>query len=294
MMKNNTTPRPTVQPFFHAQSHTISYVVHDGHTAAIIDPVLDFDMTSGRTNTPHADAQIAYINKHALTLEWLLETHAHADHISAAPYIKHALGGQIAIGEHIKHVQTTFASVFNDKSLLEDRFHSFDKTFTDGQTFKIGTLNAQFVHTPGHTEACGMYVIENSMAFVGDTLFMPDAGTARCDFPGGCAKTLYTSITQKIYALPDATILFICHDYGASGTRPIAWQTTVKAQKANNIHLKHNTPMAHFVNMRTKRDKTLSLPALIIPSVQLNIRAGRKPEPEDNGTQYLKIPLNKF
>ena len=283
-----------IKTIFHQGSNTFSYVVHDATTAAIIDPVLDFDQTSGRTHTTTAQQLVDYVNNQNLNTAWVLETHAHADHLSAAPFIKEQLGGQVAIGEHISKVQDVFAEIFNDKSLLENRFPAFDKTFTDGETFQIGTLSAQYLHTPGHTPACGMYVINNTAAFVGDTLFMPDAGTARCDFPGGSAAQLYNSITEKIFTLPESTTLYMCHDYGAGGKREEANQTTVKEQKHHNIHVGGGKTMAEFVEMRTERDKTLDLPQLIIPSVQVNIRGGKLPEAEDNGVRYVKIPLDRF
>lgn len=282
-----------VRSFFHEGTNTISYIVHDGKEAAVIDPVLGFNHRSGHTDTTHADDIIAALKEQNLKVRWILETHAHADHLTAAPYIKKAVGGHIAIGENITKVQEVFAEVFNDKEILENRHPAFDKTFTDGEGFKIGTLEARYIHTPGHTPACGMYVIGNN-AFVGDTIFMPDAGTARCDFPGGCAKTLYKSITEKIFALPDDTTLYMCHDYGADGTREIAWQTTVGEEKAKNIHVGGEKTMAEFVEMRTKRDAGLDLPLLIIPSVQVNIRGGKMPNREDNGVRYVKVPLNKM
>ena len=282
-----------IQSFLHEGSHTISYIVHDGKTAAVIDPVLDFDHKSGSTGTTHADKIIKALGEQNLETRWVLETHAHADHLTAAPYIKKAVGGHIAIGENIIKVQATFAEIFNDKELLDNRLPAFDKTFADGEGFNIGTLEARYMHTPGHTPACGVYVIGDN-AFVGDTIFMPDAGTARCDFPGGSAETLYKSITEKIFALPDSTNLYMCHDYGADGKRDIKWQTTVKQEREENIHVGGGKTMAEFVKMRTERDAGLDLPLLIIPSVQLNIRGGKMPSREDNGVRYFKIPLNKM
>lgn len=283
-----------VEPFFHEGSSTFSYVVHDGQHAAVIDPVLDFDNVSGRTSTTDAEKIVAYVQENNLKTQWILETHAHADHLSAAPFIKRQLGGHIAIGEHISKVQAIFGEIFNDRQILEGRFPAFDKTFTDNEGFFIGRLRAKFMHTPGHTPACGVYVIEDTAAFVGDTIFMPDAGTARCDFPGGSAERLYKSITEKIFALPDSTTLYMCHDYGAGGNRPVANETTVAKEKETNIHVGDGASLEAFVKMRTDRDATLDLPQLIVPSVQVNIRGGELPPAEDNGVRYIKIPLDKL
>lgn len=283
-----------VEHFFHKGTNTFSYVVHDGQTSAVIDPVLDFDLSSGRTSTKNAEEIISYVKDNNLKNQWVLETHAHADHLSAAPFVKKNLGGFIAIGEHIEKVRAVFADMFNDQQILQSRLPAFDKTFTDREGFRIGNIHARFVHTPGHTPACGMYVLEDKAAFVGDTLFMPDAGTARCDFPGGSTERLYKSITEKIFALPDETTLYMCHDYGADGKRDVANETTVKEEKENNIHVGGDAGMDAFVKMRAERDATLDLPKLIVPSVQVNIRAGELPPAEDNGVRYVKIPLDKL
>ncbi len=283
-----------VKPFPHSQSGTISYIVHDGKTGAVIDPVLDFDYHSGRSSTTHADKQLEYINEHSLKIEWVLETHAHADHLTAAPYIKEHTNSKIAIGEHINKVISTFAKIFNDKEATNNPKAPFDHLFADKEEFSIGGLTVRYMHTPGHTPACGIYVVENEIAFVGDTLFMPDSGTARCDFPGGDAGKLYDSITEKIFSLSDDTTLYMCHDYGAGGSREIAWQTTVFEQKKNNTNIGNNRTKEEFIKNKLARDKTLDLPKLIIPAIQVNIRAGNFPAPEDNGTTYLKIPINKL
>jgi len=284
---------PEVHPHYDPQTHTISYVVGDPATGvcAVIDSVLDFEVPSGRTSTSSADALIEIVRERGWTLDWILETHAHADHLSAAPYIQRQLGGRIGIGEHIQEVQRVFTEVFNlEKELLPDG-RQFDHLFRDEEHFRIGGLLAKVMHTPGHTPACCTYVIGDA-AFVGDTLFMPDFGTARCDFPGGSARQLYHSI-QKVLSLPEETRLFLCHDYQPGG-REVRWETTVKEQKARNIHVAEGTSEEEFVNRREARDASLSLPALILPSVQVNIRAGELPPPEDNGVRYLKIPLNRL
>ncbi len=286
--------KPNVKAFFDEDTFTVSYVVTepDGKHSAIIDCVLDYDPKSGRTRTESADAIIAYIRENELVVDWLLETHAHADHLSAAPYIKQKVGGQIGIGEHITDVQKIFSEVFN----VEREFHAdgtqFDHLFTDGEIFEIGALRVQALHTPGHTPACLTYVMGDA-AFVGDTLFMPDYGTARADFPGGDARILYRSI-QKVLALPPKTRLFMCHDYKAPGRDEFAWETTVASERANNVHVREGITEDEFVKMRTERDATLAMPTLILPSVQVNIRAGQMPPPEDNGVSYLKIPINRL
>lgn len=285
-----------VEPFFDPQSHTHSYVVHDGANAVIIDPVLEFDMSSGHTSHVQIDKILSYIQSHKLHVHYILETHAHADHISGAQMLKAKTNAHVAIGEYIKDVQTVFAPIFNDAELLSSKYGEkcFDALLKDNQTLNVGTLNITFKHTPGHTPACGIYVINNEMAFVGDTIFMPDSGTARCDFPGGSATTLFNSIRNVIFNLKDETTLYMCHDYGAGGKRDIAFKTTVKEQKENNIHVALHKTEADFVDMRTKRDATLSMPTLIIPSIQTNIRAGNLPTEENNGVTYLKIPVNQL
>lgn len=287
------TAKPDVKGFFDPATFTITYVVSDPATkvAAIIDPVLDYDAKSGRTSTLSADEVLGFINAHDLNIEWIIETHAHADHLSSAPYLKKKLGGQTAIGAYITTVQKVFGDVFNAEPEFLYNGSQFDHLFNEDETFTIGNLSGYVLHTPGHTPACCTYVIGDA-AFIGDTLFMPDYGTARCDFPGGDAGILYDSI-QKIYALPDEMRLFMCHDYQPGG-REIAWETTVAEQKAENIHLKGGTSKEAFIAMRTKRDATLDMPALILPSIQVNIRAGELPPSEDNGTSYLKIPIDKI
>jgi glyoxylase-like metal-dependent hydrolase (beta-lactamase superfamily II) len=260
----------------------------ESNHAAIVDSVLDFDPKSGRTSTESADEVIKHVQDNGLTIDWLLETHAHADHLSAAPYLKEKLGGKIAIGAHIKDVQKVFTGVFNLKDLNSDG-RQFDHLFADGDTFPIGALEGHVMHTPGHTPACITYLIGDA-AFIGDTLFMPDYGTARADFPGGDAGTLYRSV-QKLFALPDETRLFMCHDYMPGGREP-KWETTVAEERQKNIHIHEGVTEEQFVDMRTKRDATLDMPVLILPSVQVNIRAGQLPPAEDNGVSYLKLPVN--
>jgi glyoxylase-like metal-dependent hydrolase (beta-lactamase superfamily II) len=282
---------PTVQAFFDPATWTVSYVVYEqpGSAAAIVDSVLDYDHKSGRTRTTSADRLIAFVREQNLTVEWILETHAHADHLSAAPYLKKQIGGKIAIGGDIKTVQEVFKRVFHLEPGFRTDGSQFDHLFADGETFVIGNLQAQAIATPGHTPACMAYQIGDAV-FVGDTLFMPDVGTARCDFPGGSAPTLYRSI-RKLLALPPETRLFMCHDYPPAGREP-TWETTVAAQRAGNIHVRDGIAEQDFVAMRTKRDATLEMPVLILPSVQVNIRAGDMPPPEANGVSYLKIPVN--
>lgn len=289
---SQTMQNPAVKAFFDPDTFTISYVVSDPSTrkAAIIDSVLDYDPKSGRTRHTSADAIIAYVQEQGLDVDWVLETHVHADHLSAAPYLKDRLGGQLAIGANIRTVQDVFGKVFNAGSEFERDGSQFDHLFEDDERFMIGALEARTIHTPGHTPACMTYVIGDA-AFVGDTLFMPDFGTARCDFPGGDARTLYRSI-QKIFALPDETRLFMCHDYKAPGRDVYAWETTVAEERASNIHVGAGIDEDSFVAMRERRDATLDMPNLILPSVQVNMRAGELPPAEDNGVRYLKIPFD--
>ena len=287
--------KPQVQAFFDEYTNTVSYVLRDpeSKSCAIIDSVLDYDAAAGRTHTDSADKIITYIQKHDLDVQWILETHAHADHLSAAPYLKKHLHGQIGIGEHIKKVQTVFTEIFGlDPAEFDNRHGFFDKLFADGETFHVGGLKVSVMHTPGHTPACITYVVGDA-AFVGDTMFMPDYGTARCDFPGGDAATLYRSI-QKIFSLPDNYRIFLCHDYKAAGRDEYQWETTVAIAKNTNVHIHEGVSEQNFVKLRTERDKTLGMPALIMPSIQVNIRAGELPEPEKNGVRYLKIPLNRI
>ncbi len=284
--------RPDVKAFFDEATFTVTYVVSDPATnkAAILDSVLDYDPKSGRTKTDSADAVIAYVREQGLDVDWILETHVHADHLSAAPYIKEKLGGELAIGANITTVQDVFGKVFNAGTEFQRDGSQFDHLFEDGEQFAIGSIQAKAIHTPGHTPACMTFVIGDA-GFVGDTLFMPDFGTARCDFPGGDARTLYQSI-QKIFALPDETRLFMCHDYKAPGRDEYAWETTVGEEKAKNIHVGGGKTEDEFVKMRTERDAQLAMPVLILPSVQTNMRAGELPPPEDNGVRYMKIPID--
>ena len=291
---NMTTPtftKPQVEGFFDRTTWTVTYVVHNGPgtDCAIIDSVLDYDPKSGRTSTIAADKVIAFIKAHQLTTQWILETHAHADHLSAAPYLKKHLGGQIAIGDQITRVQKVFKGIFNLEPEFKQDGSQFDVLLKDDEAFQIGELSAKVLAVPGHTPACVAYQVGDAV-FVGDTLFMPDVGTARCDFPGGDAKTLYAS-TRKILALPPQTRLFMCHDYPPTD-RPIAFETTVAEQRAKNIHVHDGVSEAEFVEMRSKRDATLEMPVLILPAVQINIRAGEMPPKEANGTAYVKIPIN--
>lgn len=283
---------PKVHAFFDEATNTITYVVQEpeGRACAVIDSVLDFDYASGRTDTRSADAVIAFIRAHDLRLEWVLETHVHADHLSAAPYLQEALGGKIGIGERITVVQETFGKIFNEGTRFQRDGSQFDQLFRQGDSFMIGQMRGEVMHTPGHTPACLTYVIGDA-AFVGDTLFMPDFGTARCDFPGGSAETMWESI-QRILALPEETRIFVGHDYKAEGRDQYAWETTVGAQKALNKHVGAGRSREEFIAMRQARDATLAMPKLIIPSLQVNMRAGQMPEPEDNGKVYLKVPVN--
>jgi glyoxylase-like metal-dependent hydrolase (beta-lactamase superfamily II) len=283
---------PKVDSFFHETCNNVCYVVADPATArcAVIDSVLDYDAKSGRTATAFADEVIAFLRAEGLGVDWILETHVHADHVTAAPYLKEKLGGRIGIGSGVTEVQKTFGALFNAGAEFATDGSQFDHLFADGERFAIGGLEAEVLHTPGHTPACVCYRFGDAV-FVGDTIFMPDAGTARCDFPGGCAKTLYRSL-NRILALPDDTRLYINHDYGAGGQRAIAWQTTVAQERAANIHCKEGTSEADYVSMREARDATLAMPNLLLPAVQINMRGGHFPPPEDNGTSYLKFPLN--
>lgn len=282
----------TIKSFFDEPTNTVSYVVHDPESkrAAVIDSVLDFESASGRTSFSSADAIIAHVEEKGLAVEWLLETHAHADHLSAAPYLKQRLGGKIAIGREIIHVQNVFGKIFNEGAEFARDGSDFDHLFEDGDQFEIGALKATVLHVPGHTPADLAYVIGDAV-FTGDTLFMPDYGTARADFPGGDSRMLFRSI-RRLMALPDQTRLFHCHDYKAVGRDNFAWETTVGAQRVGNVHVHEGVSEDDFVAMRDARDATLSMPKLILPSIQVNIRAGHLPDPESNGTRYLKIPLD--
>ena len=286
--------RPIVTPFFDEPTNTFSYVVQDPDSAAcaIIDSVLDFDYAAGRTDVRSAEEIIAFIRDNRLEVAWILETHVHADHLSAAPYLHEALGGKTGIGANITVVQEVFGKAFNAGTEFARDGSQFDRLFKEGDTFAIGNLEGRVVHTPGHTPACLTYVIGDA-AFVGDTLFMPDYGTARCDFPGGDARTLYQSI-QKVLALPDETRLFLCHDYKAPGRDEYCHATTVAEQRAHNVHVHEGIDEEEFVKMRTERDATLAMPRLILPSVQVNMRAGHMPPAEDDGQVYLKVPINRF
>lgn len=282
---------PIVQSFFDPATWTVSYVVfeREGSACAIIDSVLDYDPKSGRTGTGSADKLVAFIQERKLRVDWILETHAHADHLSAAHYLRQKLGGRIAIGARITQVQDVFKRIFNLEGEFRPDGHQFDHLLQDGETFAIGALTAEALSVPGHTPACMAYRIGDAV-FVGDTLFMPDVGTARCDFPGGDAHTLYRSM-RRLLDLPPGTRLFMCHDYPPAD-RPAAWETTVARQRAGNIHVHDGVSEGDFVKMRTARDATLEMPGLILPSVQVNIRAGDMPPKEANGVSYLKIPLN--
>ncbi|MGX1099597.1 MBL fold metallo-hydrolase [Amorphus sp. MBR-141] len=283
--------KPEVTAFFDPATNTISYVVKDPESSAcaVIDAVMDFDYASGRTAFEHADAMIRFIEENGLSLEWLIETHVHADHLSGAPYIQKKLGGKVGIGRNITVVQETFGKVFNEGTEFQRDGSQFDRLFDDGDTYRIGSMTAFAMHTPGHTPACMTHVIGDA-AFVGDTLFMPDGGSARADFPGGDAGTLYDSI-QKVLALPDAMRLFICHDYGPNG-REIRWETTVAEEKASNIHVGGARSREEFIAMRTARDAQLDMPKLIIPSLQVNMKAGALPRPDDSGRRFLKVPID--
>lgn len=283
-----------VKAFFDKATNTVSYVAVDPRTrkCAIIDSVLDYDPAAGHTDRRSADRIIAFVRENALEVEWLLETHVHADHLSAAPYLKQQVGGQLGIGENITVVQNVFGKIFNAGTDFQRDGSQFDRLFKDGDEFTLGSIEARAIHTPGHTPACMTYVIGDA-AFVGDTLFMPDFGTARCDFPGGDARQLYRSI-RKIFALPDSTRLFLCHDYKAPGRDEYRWETSVGEEKRHNVHVHEGISEDEFVALRTSRDKTLGMPTLILPSVQVNMRAGQMPPAEDNGQRYLKIPVDVF
>lgn len=283
---------PVVRTFFDKATFTATHVVHDPETkhAAVIDPVLDFDQPSGRTSHASADALITYAREEGLTVDWLLETHAHADHMSDAPYIQQALGGTLVIGREIRTVQGVFGKIFNEPESFARDGSQFDRLMEDGERFMLGGIEATALHVPGHTPACLAYVIGDA-AFVGDTLFMPDYGTARADFPGGDARTLFRSI-RRLMRLPDETRVFLCHDYKAPARQDYVWETTIGAGKARNVHVHDGVTEDEFVAMREARDATLAMPRLILPSIQVNIRAGHMPEPEENGVSYLKLPLN--
>jgi glyoxylase-like metal-dependent hydrolase (beta-lactamase superfamily II) len=286
-----STANPIVYGIFDPATWTVTYVVYEkrGSACAIIDSVLDYDPKSGRTSTESADKVIAFVREKNLKVQWILETHAHADHLTAAPYLKAHLGGQTAIGDHIIDVQRVFKGVFNLEASFKEDGTQFDHLLKVDEVFAIGNLTAKAMYVPGHTPACVAYQVGDAV-FVGDTLFMPDVGSARCDFPGGCAKTLYAS-ARKILSLPDSTRLFMCHDYPPDD-RAVRFETTVAEQRAHNIHLHDGIDEAEFVRMRTARDATLAMPVLILPAVQINIRAGEFPPKDNNGVSYLKIPLN--
>jgi glyoxylase-like metal-dependent hydrolase (beta-lactamase superfamily II) len=283
---------PIVTSFFDQATNTITYVVREpeGTRCAVIDSVLDFDYASGRTDTRSADAVIEFIETEKLQLVWVLETHVHADHLSAAPYIQQKLGGKIGIGRNITVVQDTFGKVFNAGTEFQRDGSQFDELFSEGDSVRVGKMRVDVMQTPGHTPACLTYVVGDA-AFVGDTLFMPDFGTARCDFPGGSADTMFDSV-QKILELPDATRIFVCHDYMAPGRETYAWETTVGDQRAMNVHVGAGKSREEFVAMREGRDATLDMPKLILPSLQINMRAGKMPPSEDNGQVYLKVPVS--
>ncbi len=286
--------KPEVFSYFDETTNAACYILKDpsSNSCAVIDSILDFDLAAGRITTKHADMLIRDIQKKELDLEWIIETHVHADHLSAAPYLAQQLGGKIAIGSNIGTVQEVFGKIFNAGTEFQMDGSQFDRLFSDNDKFEIGSLDVKVIHTPGHTPACVTYIVGDS-AFIGDTLFMPDFGTARADFPGGSAGDLYNSI-QKILSLPDETRLFLCHDYKAPGRENFAWETTVKEQKETNVHVGGGKSKKEFVDFRTKRDSQLSMPKLIIPSIQTNMRAGNLPPAEDDGTQFLKIPINKL
>ncbi len=291
-MSADVMTKPQVKAFFDEATFTFSYVVSDPETqaCALIDSVLDYDPSAGRTATDSADRMIAYVREQGLKPEWIIDTHVHADHLSATPYLKDRLGGKMGIGEHITTVQNTFGKIFNAGTEFQRDGSQFDHLFKDGETYTLGNIPCRAMHTPGHTPACMTHVIGDA-AFVGDTIFMPDFGTARCDFPGGDARALFKSI-RKIFELPDETRVFMCHDYGTDDRKEYKFETTVGEEKARNVHVRQGVDEDDFVELRTTRDKKLGMPRLIIPSVQVNMRAGNMPPAEDNGTIYLKIPLN--
>ena len=286
------TRAPVVRTFFDEPTFTATHVVHDPRTkaAAIIDSVLDFDQPSGRTSTASADAIIAYVREGGLTVEWLLETHAHADHLSAAPYLQEHVGGRIAIGREILTVQNGFGKIFNEGTAFARDGSQFDRLFEDGDSFRIGEIPVTVLHVPGHTPADLAYIVGDA-AFVGDTMFLPDYGSARADFPGGDARRLYRSV-RRLLRLPDRTRVFLCHDYKAPNRDDFVWETTILAERTGNVHVHDGVSEDDFVAMRSQRDATLAMPRLILPSIQVNIRAGHLPEPDKNGTRYLKLPLN--
>ncbi|GAN69959.1 hypothetical protein ASY01nite_17540 [Acetobacter syzygii] len=294
MVLRHPQTRPVVQSFFDPATFTASHVVHDPATkeAAVIDSVLDYDAASGRTNYASAQQIVEYVRAQNLHVVWQLETHAHADHLSAAPWLQEQIGGKLGIGADIVHVQEVFGKIFNAGTEFARDGSQFNHLFKDGENFKLGNLDCTALHVPGHTPADMAFVIGDA-AFIGDTLFMPDYGTARADFPGGDARMLYRSI-RRLLTLPPQTRLFLCHDYKAPGRDSFAWETTVGAEREHNIHVHDGVSEEDFVAMRTKRDATLGLPNLIMPSVQVNIRGGHMPEPEDNGVSYIKIPVNRL
>ena len=285
---------PEVKAFFDESTNTFSYVVWDplARKAAVIDSVLDYDAASGRIRHDSADAMIDFVESSGLELEWVIDTHVHADHLSAAPYVKSRLGGRLAIGEHVREVQQVFGELFNAGPAFQRDGSQFDHLFKDGEPYRLGSIEAVALHTPGHTPACMTHVIGDA-AFVGDTLFMPDYGTARCDFPGGDARTLFRSI-KRIFALPASTRVFLCHDYKAPGREVFSCETTVGQELSGNVHVREGIDEEAFVNLRESRDASLPVPRLLLPSVQVNMRAGEFPPADDNGVSYLKIPLNAF
>ncbi|MEE2929833.1 MAG: MBL fold metallo-hydrolase [Pseudomonadota bacterium] len=284
--------KPEVTGFFDEATYTISYVVADPETkhCAIVDSLLDYDQASGRTTTTSADRLINFVRQNGLICEWIIDTHVHADHLTAAPYIREQLGGKTAIGDKIPVVQRVFGEIFNEGQSFHTDGSQFDHLFKPGESYRVGNIEARALATPGHTPACMTHLIGDAM-FVGDTIFMPDFGTARCDFPGGDAGTLYDSI-QMLFDFPDETRMFLCHDYKAPGRDEYVWETTIGEQKRSNIHVKDGTSREEFIKMRTERDATLAMPKLILPSVQVNMRAGDMPPPEDNGVRYMKVPIN--
>jgi glyoxylase-like metal-dependent hydrolase (beta-lactamase superfamily II) len=285
-------PSPEVKAFFDEATFTASYVVSDPETkrAAIIDSVLDFDQRAGRTSTTSADQIVEHVRSYSLSVDWILETHAHADHLSAGPYLQEKLGGKIAIGREILTIQQVFGQIFNEGTEFARDGSQFDQLFADGEMFSIGSIPVTVLHVPGHTPADLAYVVGDS-AFVGDTMFMPDYGTARADFPGGDARELYRSI-RRLMQLPGETRVFLCHDYKAPNRDRFIWETTIEAERVGNVHVHRDVSEEEFVSMRTQRDATLGMPRLILPSIQVNMRAGHLPEPEANGTRYLKLPLD--
>ena len=292
-MSCDASSKLQIVPFFDSATSTYSYVVADtdSRQCALIDAVLDYEPASGRTSHESAERMIAHVREQGLDVQWILETHVHADHLSAGHYLRAQLGGRLAIGEQVRTVQDTFATLFNVEPGFARDGSQFDQLFRDGDTFEVGGIPARALHTPGHTPACMSYLIGDAV-FVGDTLFMPDYGTARCDFPGGDARTLYRSIHQKLFTLPDATRVFLCHDYLAPGREQHQCETRIGEERLGNVHVREGIDEDSFVAMRQARDAELDMPTLILPSVQVNIRAGQLPPPEDNGTRYLKIPLD--